>query len=71
MIENKPLISIIIPIFNRVLYLPQAIESVSKQKYKNIEIIIVDDSSTEDILSTVKECQDKYTFKTPYLKKKK
>jgi len=70
MAANQPLVSIIIPIFNRVLYLPQAIESISKQGYEDIEIIIVDDGSTEDIFSIIKKCQAKYTFKIFYIKQK-
>ena len=41
------LISIVIPIYNVVDYLEQCIESVINQTYKNIEIILVDDASTD------------------------
>ena len=40
-------VSVIIPTFNRFKYLLNAIESVKKQTYKNIEIIVVNDCSTE------------------------
>uniref|UniRef100_A0A6C0AXZ4 Glycosyltransferase 2-like domain-containing protein n=1 Tax=viral metagenome TaxID=1070528 RepID=A0A6C0AXZ4_9ZZZZ len=42
------LVSIIIPSFNRFKYLLNAIDSVLSQTYKNIEIIIVNDCSTEE-----------------------
>jgi len=45
---KKPLISVIIPTYNRAYILPRAIESVLNQTFKNIEIIIVDDGSTDE-----------------------
>lgn len=53
----KPLISIIIPTYNRAHVLQRAIDSVIKQSFKNIEIIVVDDGSTDD----TKECLTRFT----------
>lgn len=48
MIENgNYLISIIVPIFNVEEYIEQCIESLIRQTYKNIQIILVDDGSTD------------------------
>ena len=41
------LVSVVIPTFNRFKYLLNTIESVKKQTYSNIEIIVVNDFSTE------------------------
>jgi glycosyltransferase involved in cell wall biosynthesis len=41
-------VSVIIPTYNRFTYLLNAIKSVQDQTYKNVEIIIVNDGSTED-----------------------
>jgi len=52
-----PLITITICTFNGELYLADTIESVLKQSYPNIEIVIVDDGSTDSTLSIIKKYQ--------------
>lgn len=43
-----PLVSIIMTVFNKSIYLVNAIESMLRQTYKNIELVIVEDVSTDD-----------------------
>jgi len=45
---NEPLVSVVIATFNMGQYLPAAIESVLAQTWKNLEVIVVDDGSTDD-----------------------
>lgn len=45
---EMPLISIVVPVYNGERYLTECIDSISKQDYTNIEIIIVDDGSIDN-----------------------
>ena len=42
---NEPLVSIIIPVYNAAPFLPKCIQSICDQRYKNLEIILVNDGS--------------------------
>lgn len=44
---SNPLISIIVPVYNIKEYLPRCVESLGAQTYSNIEILLVDDGSTD------------------------
>jgi glycosyltransferase involved in cell wall biosynthesis len=45
--QNSPLISVIVPVYNGEKYVAQCIENLLYQTYKNLEIIVVDDGSTD------------------------
>lgn len=56
---NNPLVSVILPTYNRATLLPRAIKSVLNQTYKNFELIIVDDDSTDNTKKIVNDFKDK------------
>lgn len=45
--KTKPLISVIVPVFNAEEFLDECIESILNQTYENCEIILIDDGSTD------------------------
>lgn len=55
----NPLISIIIPVFNSEAYIGETLESCIKQTYRNLEIIIVNDGSTDNSEEVIKHITDR------------
>ncbi len=56
--QQNPLISVIIPVHNRAHEIGRALESARAQAYPNLEIIIVDDGSDDDLKSVLSLCRD-------------
>ena len=49
------MISIIVPVYNSELYLKKCLDSIISQTYENIEIICIDDNSSDDSLGILQE----------------
>ncbi|MCR0182846.1 glycosyltransferase family 2 protein [[Clostridium] innocuum] len=63
-------ISIIVPVYNSEKHLKKCLDSLVNQTYKNIEIITINDASTDDSLTILQEYENKYeNFKTISLEK--
>jgi glycosyltransferase involved in cell wall biosynthesis len=59
---QKPLVTCIIPAFNGERYIESAIESVLNQTFKNIEIIIIDDGSTDNTPNLIEKFNGKIRY---------
>lgn len=46
--ERPALISVIVPVYNTVEYLERCVKSIRRQTWRNLEIILVDDGSTDN-----------------------
>jgi len=58
MLSSSPLVSVIIPTYNRAKLLPRALESVLAQDYPHLEIIVIDDASTDETPNVLKAFAD-------------
>jgi glycosyltransferase involved in cell wall biosynthesis len=62
--KNSILVSIVIPVYNGERYLSYTLDSVLAQTHKNIEIIVIDDGSTDD----TKDILESYSAKYPVIR---
>ncbi len=64
--QKEPLVTVIMPVYNGANYIGEAIESVLIQNYPKLELVIVDDGSTDNTKEVVSRCKDeriKYIYK--------
>ncbi len=54
---NQPLVTVLMPVYNADKYLSDALESVISQTYKNLEILIINDGSTDNSETIIKQYQ--------------
>jgi len=57
--QNSPKVSVVLPTYNGAKYIRQSIDSCLKQTYSNIELIIVDDGSTDETFEIIDSYEDK------------
>lgn len=54
--NNKPLVSVIIPCYNHEKFVQECIQSIIDQSYQNLELIIIDDGSSDKSVKKLKKC---------------
>ena len=62
MILSKDLVSVCVPTYNGEKYLQEALDSIKAQTYQNIEVIISDDSSTDNTLQIAENFKSQSNF---------
>jgi len=62
--EQPELVSIVIPCYNAERYVGEAIESALEQTYDRVEVIVIDDGSTDDSLSVIRSLDNQITWRT-------
>lgn len=58
---NSGLVSVVVPVYNVEKYLKKCVESIVNQSYKNIEVIIINDGSTDSSPKICQELERKYS----------
>lgn len=64
------MISVIIPVYNVEEYIKECLDSLLMQTYKDLQILIVDDGSTDKTMDIVKEYENKFEDFTILYQKK-
>ena len=52
-VSNLPRISVVVPSFNQGHFLPEALESIFRQDYPNLEVVVMDGGSTDDSVAVI------------------
>lgn len=60
--KKLPLVTVVVPCYNHDKYVKETIESIVNQTYKNIELIVIDDGSSDNSVQVIQELADKYKF---------
>ncbi|HEX5647782.1 MAG TPA: glycosyltransferase [Nitrospira sp.] len=58
----QPMVSVILPSYNHEAYVSQAIQSVVAQTYQNVELIVLDDGSTDQSVNLIQDLAKVYGF---------
>ena len=70
MSDGRPLVTVTIPAYNHESYVQMAIDSVMGQSYENIDLIVIDDGSTDHTAEKIRECCDRYGERIRFVSQK-
>src|SRR2546427_949305 len=59
-----PLVSVVVPVYNQGRYLEEAIQSVLTQTYRKLEIVVLDDGSTDETSDVLKKYGDRFHWES-------
>lgn len=68
MVRDRPMFTVFIPTYNRAGLLTRALSSIEAQTYRNFEVVIVDDGSTDDTAAVVARWKAGVEFPVIYVK---
>lgn len=57
--ENEDLVTVVVTLYNKENYIEHCLESISNQSYQNLEVIVVNDGSTDNSLFKAKKVESK------------
>jgi alpha-1,3-rhamnosyltransferase len=60
--SNQPLVSVVIASYNHAPYIEASIRSVFAQTYPHVELLVIDDGSTDDSVARIKALQTEHAF---------
>lgn len=61
-LEDEPLVTAIVPTYNRASLVPRSLRSLLRQRYSSLEVIVVDDCSTDGTSSAIEPWLDRVTY---------
>ena len=67
---KKPLVSVVVPVYNSESTLKNCLKSIVSQKYPNYEVVIVNNNSTDSTLNIIEKFENKYSFVKSVFEKK-
>ena len=62
--SGQPYVSIVIPVYNHARYLPEAVNSVLNQDYPNVELIVLDDGSSDETPDVLRRYGDRFFWES-------
>lgn len=64
--DSRPLVSIVTPIFNGERFIKETLDSVFAQTYRDWELLLIDDASTDKSIEIARQCTAQYSDKVRY-----
>ena len=59
---DQPLVSLIISFYNKIMLLEYVLAALERQSFKNFEVIIADDGSTQEVVEAINALKENYSF---------